>query len=173
MDSTRSRARAASAVVAVVLAFAACSASPARGPVPNTDPPDFGPPNTPTCSLIPAATAVKNIDRTGGEVVFTDREHVLTVLRNGVSSQIQFRMVQHQRNFVLVRIAPDAHKFDRPAVLTLSYQGCVLQNGNPLRIYRFNPGEGVWDSLPSFHNPSDMTVSAAIGTLSDYAMGSN
>jgi hypothetical protein len=173
MHSTRTRARAASAVVAVGFAIAACSSSSLRGPVRNTDPPDFGPPNTPICSDISTATAAKNIDSAGGEIVFTNRDHVLTVLRKGVSSQVQFTMVQHQRNFVLVRIAPDAHRFDRPAVLTLSYEGCVLQNGNPLRIYRFNPGEGVWNPLPSFHNPSDMTVSAAIGTLSDYAMGSN
>lgn len=171
MHSIRSRARAASAAVAVVLAFTACTASRARGPVANHTPADFGPKNTPICSGISEASASEDIDAAGGEVAFASRDHVLTVLRKGVSGQTHFRMVQHPRDFVLVRITPSPHTFNRPAVLTLSYQGCELQSGDPLKIFRFNHGANRWEPLPSFHNPNDMTVSAAVGTLSDYAMG--
>jgi hypothetical protein len=150
-----------------------------RGPAPNNDPPDFGPQNSPICSGNSTTPAANTIGTGGGEVVFNNDnpKHVLTVLRNGVNQNVSFSMVEHRRNnFTLVRITPDGERFRRPAVLTMSYEGCALQSGNPLKIYRYEPetgGAGKWMELPSFHNPTDMTVSAAIGTLSDYAMGSD
>lgn len=155
---------------ACLLAFGAC-ASHARNGVPVLAIP-VAPPGALDCpsTLVTASSAIGSAGGTlsaGG--------HRLHLPPGAVQESVPFTLHRHRSAYGLVQVLPAGQRFNAPATLTLSYSHC---RGGPAAgltpaIFRWERNSWVQVQDSSSHDPEARTVTAQIGHLSGYAIGSN
>jgi len=98
----------------------------------------------------------------------------LTVPPGAVSRSTIILMKVTRKGPVEVWFAPSGLEFNRPASLTFSYRGAVLDgvNEESLRVFFYN--NSGWEEVPgSTPDPATKTVRAPLGHFSRYAIGSS
>ncbi len=120
-----------------------------------------------SCSTQPYVSTTKNVGHAGGVIVVGT--HRLVIPPGALRQTVTIRAEQVPGRVNSVRFHPEGLRFDRPAVLTLSYANC-----SPLmilkRVVYVNELLRILELLPSLDNRRDKTVTGAVRHFSRYAV---
>jgi hypothetical protein len=120
-----------------------------------------------TCRALPYATATATVGPDGG----TSRvgKSTLVVPRGALTKRVTIKAEQIQGSVNSIRFSPEGLRFARPAVLTMSYDNCLIALPTKRIVYT-TEGLKVLELLKSLDLRLTRMVSAPIDHFSRYAI---
>jgi hypothetical protein len=119
------------------------------------------------CSPLPYAKTTREIGPEGG-VILVGR-NLLVIPRNALSEQVTITAEQIPGSTNSVRFSPEQLKFERPAVLTMNYENCLVVLLQKKIVYT-DEDLKILQVLRSLDLFRSKTVSAPIDHFSRYAV---
>lgn len=120
-----------------------------------------------TCSTQPYAITSRNIGPQGG--LIRVGSHTLSIPGNAVSGTVRITAEQIPGKTNSVRFSPEGLQFEKPAVLTMSYENCALVLLQKKIVYT-SENLKILEVLKSFDLFGSRKVSAPIDHFSRYAI---
>jgi X-X-X-Leu-X-X-Gly heptad repeat protein len=120
-----------------------------------------------TCSTQPYAITSQTIGPEGGYIRVGS--HTLVIPGNAVSERVRITAEQLPGKTNSVRFSPDGLQFEKPAVLTMSYENCALVLLQKKIVYTTEQLK-ILEVLKSFDLFRSKKVSAPIDHFSRYAI---